>query len=140
MKLLLAAVMSFGFAAVCRADVGGDDGVRTMFYFEQPLTWGAGKNEPFTFGLRVDSAPTLGGGRLPLLDWRLRERGVSRLNFAGIPVVGYTPDEAYADVPWYVWLVGGAAAACLFHVICPDSDNHSSGSSSSSAPCPTCGS
>jgi hypothetical protein len=140
MKILLAIVASVGLSGVCHADWGGsDDAARVMFYFEQPL--GGTKGEPFTLGLRLDAGRSAERVTLPVFDFRVRERGGMRFHLGGVPVFGYMPEEAYSEIPWWAWAIGGAAAACAAHAgICKDDSPNNSPPPSSAPTCPTCAS
>jgi hypothetical protein len=112
---------------------GGEPGRRAvnekavMAYFSMPMGPSArGRQEPMSFGLRLQQGTPLGWQRpVPLVDFRLRADGRKTLRGAGVMMLDSfdSVGGSFSGRPWLVALaVGGGAAAlaCILDVICGD--------------------
>ena len=96
-----------------------------MLYLSMPVGVSArGRQEPMSFGLRLQQGTPLGWQRpVPLLDYRLRADGRRTLQGAGVMMLDSfdSGGGSFNGRPWLMVLAvaGGAAAlACILNAIC----------------------
>jgi len=114
MRFLLAVPIVAGAFCAQAQDLGQNQPVTALFYWQKPLDAIEKKDSASAFGFRLDRASTTSSAvfRKPLLDLRFNERGFQSFAFRGTVLHQNQPASGGApEINW--WIVGGVVVGAV---------------------------